>query len=50
MKKLPPWIYGTSNGALRVDTKHPEWIKFFTEFVIKNAGRIKVHKQTAPPE
>lgn len=31
---MKPWVYG-KNGRLCVDTKHPEWIKYFIDFVTK---------------
>jgi hypothetical protein len=50
---FPPWIKGTTEGRLYIDTSHPEWIKYFTEFVTKNAGRLKLimeNSHTDKPE
>lgn len=43
-KPIPPWVKSTPEGALYVDTSHPEWQEWFQDYIEKNKGRIKISK------
>jgi len=38
---MKPWVKATKSGKLYVDTNHPEYIKWFTDWIIKNAAKCR---------
>jgi len=53
MRKCKPWLKATTEGALYIDTSHPEWKKWFADEIkrIQNSNGYKailkqIHRQS----